>query len=269
MKMSRELTITKRIFTINNIKQIAEIFERQKKLDNSSDRNEVRFAIYFDDKTSFESDSQKIFDDTSIINAKRPIKVEFNFSNYSLERRMYFTIEHGNSEYNNKLIITGDGKDWVNDNFITIKELIEVATPQKCLIRKHIIILISLIALGMGSIVAIIINLIIDCLSIAPINVANSSYRIFQFLHEISSSHKNLFYVLGWVNRWLIGIMLGAVPVSKWLLDAWPIVELDFGAEHLKKEKARRKRIWAIISLVIIPIILTIFIDIINAYFIK
>ncbi len=73
-----------------------------------------------------------------------------------------------------------------------------------------------------------------------------------------------MFYILSWVWNWLVGWAWRAGSLTRWILSSWPNIELDFGADHLKLEKQRRKRIYLLLTIVIVPITISVILDIVK-----
>jgi hypothetical protein len=69
-----------------------------------------------------------------------------------------------------------------------------------------------------------------------------------------------LIYTFIWFGRWLSGISF-AFGIRAWLLGLWPNIELDFGTIHHKKELQQRQGLWAVISLVVLPVVTALLYD--------
>lgn len=270
MKQTRNLEIEEKVFKIADLKRFSEIFDNQKKrAEKSAHHYQLEYSISFEDKTSFDSDSSSIFDESSIIDTKRPLNVKFSFYNYTLGRRIDLRLTHGVSIYGNDLTVSGQESAWVNDQFMILKERIDAAKPQGSWFSKHPFVLRNLVALGIGSLGMLIINGLVNLMlpeTSPALSLAPETVEKLKEIAEQLSSYSAAFYMFGWFWRWLLGYMWGAYGVSKWFLKAWPSIELDFGAEHLKKEKQVRARLAALVSLVVIPVLITIGLDLIKNY---
>lgn len=267
MKQTRNLEIEEKVFEKADLKRFSEILDKQKKLAEELDHHyQLDYSISFEDKTSFNSDSSSIFEESSI-DTKRPLDVMFSFYNYTLGRRIDLRLTHGMSSYGNDLTVSGQDSEWVNDQFMILKERIDAVKPQGTWFSKHPLVLINLVALGIGSsgmlIIGWLVNLMLPETS-PTLTVSPETVEKFKDIVEHLSSYSATFYIFGWFWRWFLGYMWGAYEVSKWFLKAWPSVELDFGAEHLKKEKQIRERLVALGSLVVFPVLLTICLDLIK-----
>jgi hypothetical protein len=56
-----------------------------------------------------------------------------------------------------------------------------------------------------------------------------------------------------------------ALPVRDWILELWPLIELDLGPEHLKIEKRRRARLAIVTAAIVLPILLRVLYDIVKS----
>lgn len=266
MKQTRRYSIEKKVFTLEDLRRISTIFERQGQLAKKSDHHHgLTYNLHFADNTSFEADSAAILEDGSIVDTKRPVKVEFSFHNYSLDRSLAFSLTHGISDYGNGIVVRGPELDWVNDNFTRLKDAIDAAKPQECWLANRPAIPMNLFAVGIGSLGMLLIDIFISLIMPdVPLTVSPETHAKMQALRGFILSHRAWFYFLGWFWRWFVGYAWGAIPLTNWFLRAWPNIELDFGADHLKQEKSRRKRILAVLSLVIVPILVTLAVDLIK-----
>jgi len=268
LKQTRNLEIEEKVFRIADLKRLSEIFDKQKQLAEKSDHHyQLEYSISFEDKTSFDSDSSSILDESSIIDTKRPLDVRFSFYNYTIGRRIDLRLTHGVSSYGNGLTVSGKESAWVNDQFMILKERIDAVKPQGSWFSKHPLVLVNLVALGIGSLGMLTINWLVNLMlpeTSTTLSLSPETLEKLKHVVEHLSSYSAAFYMFGWFWRWLLGYMWGAYEVSKWFLKAWPSIELDFGAEHLKKEKQVRARLAALISLVVIPVLVTIGLDLIK-----
>lgn len=265
MKQTRRLQIRQRIFKMDDLKRIANVFDNQARLAKKSDHHHtVKYTLYFADSTSFESDMPALLDNT-ILQIKRPVKVEFYFCNYNLERSMSFSITHGDSEYGNQFGIAANEQAWLNDNFTKIETFVNGAKPQSFWFVRHPIILANLIALGVGSLLVlffdIFLNYLLDYLEIPR---PNSDLPVIKNIRAFIAANQIWFYLAGWFWRWFLGWLGCAHSIAYWLLSAWPNIDLDFGADHLKIEKKRRLKIITVITLIVVPTLLSIVQDIIG-----
>lgn len=256
MKQTRKIAIRDRVFTIDDLKRIAALFEKQHKLANKSDHHtSTDFEIRFSDDTSIESHSAEILTDSVVLGPARPVDVRFAFHNYQLDRHLAFAISHGDTTYGNVASVAASDSPWLNDNFVALKDAIETARPQTFWFRRHPTILLNLIALGLGSLFQFAIAIAVD--------VVIASSGLSSLIHPLPQDSQwralitksaPVLYLLQWCSRWGMGLFF-AFQIRTWLLSLWPNIELDIGTEHLKTENLQRKRLIAVIILIIFPIL--------------
>ncbi len=256
MKITKRLKINKKIFSHSDLKRIATIFEHQSISAKENNYHfSVEYKIHFLDETSIEGDSDAIMDDT-LIEIKRPVKIEYRFNNYSLSNSMSISISHGNDGYGNEFIISSNDSAWLNDNFSKITDFINSVKPQSFFLIKYSRIFKHLLAIGVGSLGILMIELIVNLLMPENTSISASTREIFKPIAEIVNAMGSFSYILGWFWRWICGWTWGTYFIANYILTAWPEIELDFGAEHLKREKQRRRRLYLGFSLIILPILI-------------
>jgi hypothetical protein len=223
-----------------------------------------KFEVEFEDGTSIEGDSPEVFSDEILTSDSRPVSVSMSFSNLADDSRTSVALHHGSSSYyDNRIKISGEDTKWLNANFQALKDCVAKVRPQGSWVIRHPTLLLNLIALGIGCLGMLIIDL---GLEILVRTTALGSFRINAppWLTSIRSSW--LMYPVGWVLRWITGYFWGAQCVRNWLLNMWPSVEFDFGAVHLQTEKKKRERLNAVWVLVTVPILVTLFYDLAKAH---
>jgi hypothetical protein len=260
MKKTKQYKICNRVFRLDDLKRIVQIFDGQKKLAvKSSHHFTVSYNIYFSDGSSIEADNANILED-NFIQIKKPVEIELRFSNYDLNREMKFFITHGTSDYNNKFIISAKNDSWTNDIYAKILDCVNGSKPQPQWINKYSFLIYHLVAIGLGSLGMLIIGFLISFMP-PDINVGESTQQKAELVVAFVLEFKTVFYILGWIGRWIMGFTWGAIPITIWLLSSWPNIELDLGAGHLKKEKNRRNNLLLLLTIIIIPIGLTILLN--------
>ena len=265
MKQTRQITIRDRIFTMSDLQRVAALFEKQPRSAEESNRfDSLKFLIRFSDDTSTESDSSNILTDSVVLGPARPVDIRFSFHNYSLDLHLTFEIRHGDGTYGNVATIAAPDSTWVNDNFVALKESIDTAKPQTFWFRRHPTILLNLIALGVGSLIQLVITVFID-LFVAWSGASNLIPPLSETWRAIIVKFLPLLIIFQWLSRWLVGFGF-AFDIRNWLFRLWPNIELDIGTEHLKTEKLQRNRLVAVITLIVLPIITSIIYDVLRYF---
>lgn len=253
MKHSKKIIIRSRVFALDDLKRIGEVFEKQRKLaDRSDHRAHSQFEIQFSDNTSVESHSTEILNDDVLNAPGRPVEIRFVFRNYSLDRHLSFSISHGESTYGNVATISASETTWLNDNFAALNKAIDTAKPQTFWFRKHPTLLLHLIAFGLGALIHLVIAAILWGIIYAS-GTQNLKIDVADDWNAFLSALAPLWFTLLWLSRWFTGV-IWAFPVRGWLLRLWPNIELDVGVEHMKIEKQQRQRLGIVLSLIVVPI---------------
>ncbi len=265
MKQTRKIIIRDRIFSIDDLKRVASIFKTQQGLAKKADHHATTdFEIQFSDNTSVESDSTEILNDSVLTGPGRPVDVRFSFHNYSLNRRVSFAISHGDSTYGNIASVSADDHRWLSDIYVSLQNAIETAKPQTMWFRRHPGILLHLVALGAGSLMILVFTTIIQLsVMLLDLDTVITPTPDESKWKELLSRVAPLLYILIWFMRWMAGLPW-AFDIRSWLLRLWPNIELDVGTEHLKVEKLQRRRLFARITMIVLPIITSVVYDAIN-----
>ena len=271
MKETRRLQIKDKVFRIVDLKRLAAVFEEQADLAKQIETNySIQYELHFSDGTTFESESVNLLENDILFTSKRPISIQFSYHNYSLSRRVSLSLDHGDSSYGNTIIVSGQEREWVNDIFARLDQALQGAIPQESWIKRHPTLTLNIIALGIGTFGYHLINTILN-LAFANVDLAKhikppQEGSFLHFLVQVIKSNIWFFYIVKWVSKWLLGFFWGAFEVRRWFLNLWPSIELDMGPEHLKIEKNKRKKIYAVFALVIIPIVTALLYDIIKCF---
>jgi hypothetical protein len=265
VKQTRNIQISDRVFTAEDIRRLANIIEAQKGPSKKAGHHVIfQYAVRFDDTTSLESDSPEVFDDEPLTSPARPVGIQMAFYNHSLGRQISIDLTHSDDSYRNTAQVSGNDAAWVSHHFLSIKEAIEKAAPQVSWLRNHATLLLNLIALGLGCFGSLMLDGVYwlflkdVAIPIKPLPL-DSPWRQLVNLR--------FWHVLGWMWLWGWGFFLGAFTLRDWLLRLWPQVEFNFGLAHLQIERLRRQRIALVGTIIVIPILLEAIYDIIKARF--
>lgn len=266
-KETRKLQIRDKIFKVDDLKRLASVLEDQSALAKNKEQHySISYELHFSDDTIVESRTFSILEDDILFTSKRPLLIQFLYHNNDLNKRISLSLDHGDFPYRNSIIVSGQESEWVNDVFARLNTILQGVTPQESFVNRHPTLLLNIIALGVGTFGYNLINIIMDYTTInfdlakhiAPIQEGS-------FLHSLSliiRSHIWFFYGIGWILKWFLGFAWGAFEVRRWFLDLWPSIELDIGPEHLKIEKNKRKKVYA----VIVPIATALLYDVVKLF---
>jgi len=257
MKQSRRLFIEDKVISKVNLKYIANIFFKENAYSEKGNKLETtQVTINCVDNSTYQSNSINIIEDNGIIDIKKILSIEFYFYDDLIKKRIFFFITEGNG--NSYVQISGDDSDWVNNLFTIFTEYINSIKPPDNWVLKNKKVLRQIIALGIGKII-LFVSYFIFSLFIQPDEYPTVGVLAIRGFLDNNELIKIILFE--WLVPWLCGLTwtpLIFLSISKF----WPKIEFDFGPEHLKSFKIRRKNANIFISLVIIPSILMIIYDV-------
>ncbi len=253
-KEKRILDINNLVFSKSDIKLIAEIFneEYQKEKDNNPYCN-FDFEVKCYDQTSYGTDNLDLLEEGGEFDIKSIYFINLLFR--GSDKRMEFGLNKENVYRSNQLSIEGNDADWVAGRFSDFEKVIKSVKPQQSKVKKYSfslkLIFVSLFYLTIFYILDTLINKFFSLHTTPRLSMEDiMAIYLNLYIFCIGSSLGIAFYLSG--------------NITSWVLDLWPDIEFDFGPEHLKIEKLRRKRIWIVISITIIPFIISILVNILT-----
>lgn len=254
MKQTKKIIVENRIFTLDDLKRIAEVFdEQQKRARRSNHHATTTYEVQFSDNTSIESDSTEILNDNVFDAPGRPVELRFTFHNHSIDRHMSFSISHGDSTYGNTASITAAETTWVNDNFAKIKKAIDTAKPQTFWFRSHPALLLHFLSFGLGSLFLMTVTALAWAIVLLS-GTQDLKISVSDEWKAIFFTFTPLWYIPKWWFLWFVGFPW-AFGLRDWLFRLWPNIEIDLGVEHLKTERIQRRRLVTVLSVIVFPII--------------
>lgn len=255
MKTTRKKIIRNKIFSKEDVKNLwtkikSEYDVSQKEKNHSS----LEIEINCIDGISYESETDDLLQDGDVIDNKKCSTIGIEYHDYKLNRRISLNLSHGD-KYGNGLIVRGD-KYWVSGTFDLLNDIIEAVRPQEHWFVKYKTLILHIGAIAFGFFIYTLLDLIPIGTNEEPsINIL----KIRDFLHSniifLSLIRTLLFWLQGILPLWWL---------RDWVLKLWPSIELDFGPEHKKSEKRRRKRVGLFFLVIIIPLLLNLIYDLLT-----
>ncbi|OHX42362.1 hypothetical protein [Cytobacillus oceanisediminis] len=253
MKESIKAKIEDRVFSRENIIKIATIIyskyeEDLKKYESSPEdfrglnyHGSFKIELTCDDDTQYTSDSLELFTKDDIIDRKKVWSISIRFWGHN-DEEIRFAITEGNQKTPNLLHVTGENglaRLW----FSELEDVIKHVKPQENFILTH-----KKVFTVIVSYVFSILTLISFIFSLVILN------KLGLFTSNPDAEVDNAWIYL------LVFIMICSLPwkikIDKWIDSFWYSVEFDFGPEHYKKTKNKRKIFWIAFSAVFLPLIL-------------
>lgn len=260
MKITKTVPIGRKIIRKNNLKDLANVFEEESR--NCSKPPELKFTVHCVDDISFSEEKSTLFGVESKIDTHIVVSVSMEMNSYTDAK--YLTLSLASSKYDrNEIYISGIDENWVlgvAGRFLDILKSIEDQNNW-FLRNKKIIINISAIPLGVipYELVFLLLQMLINKNATAPSQLSNF-FSIVYFSLRGDIWFLPLCKLIGY---WGIGTPFSIILYDK-VTALWKEVEFDTGPEHLKKEKKLRRNISVFITLVLLPIIISILLKLID-----
>jgi len=241
---TRHVKISNVVITSDDIRALATIVDNasKEKINDKSYYSYSFGAKAFDD-SEYESTSCDVFRKGGVLETKRIQEVNIYFSEHSTNSRMNIRITHGDSRsMSNEITVSGTDSTWVNGVMRQFEDIINNLEKQKTWPKQFYWVIVIILALGIGRIISF---LLFDVI----------------FVHSIRREPATPF--IGWIVVFLF-IFLPASLLSDKIVKLWPSIEIRAGKDYAQIEKRKRYRLWILMSLGIIPILISIITEIIK-----
>lgn len=224
---------------------------------NQKNHPSLSFKLFCEDDSTYESSTDEFLKQGDIIDLKKCKKIILHYTDYKLDRHIELSLEHGDKYGHSDFTVRGSDRDWVNGKFNGLIEIFDSMEKQDGIFVKHKTIFLHFLALSIGLVFYGFIDVITGKLDPNPSEKQ-------QAIRDFFSSYLYLRYLIIGVLIWIFGLTQ-AFPFREWFLKKFfPSIEFNFGPEHTKIEKTKRKQLYTIISLIFIPFVLAIFYDFIK-----
>ena len=256
---NRQLSIGNKVLTLPNVRALAKAVVAQFESIPLDDRNkaELRFVARCDDGSSFQSEEIDIFAEDSVIAQKRVTHVTLTYSHYPTKARVEVALRHG--DMHSTITVSGRNRIWVAGTLQTLNSLFSSFPPQDSPYLKYSRAIDFAIAMGIGSILYLLVALI--PLSPSREDDARKVVWLSSALREFPMLH----YVIKYALTWFLGMPWTSLVTNRFK-QLWPSIELQIGPEHLLTEKLRRKLLAGACLLGVVPLLLAVLYDILKAF---
>ena len=263
MKISRQLTISRRIITRDDLIRLARIFSDESSANLSASRQlRLSFTVRADDGTIFEtSDISDLFSD-DVLKTKRIASFDLSFSDYSRDLSMHLSLSQGASDYRNSISVQGSDANWVTGSFTRLKESVEACAPQTSFLLRYRVPIELVSAVGIGRLYTWVLDILLSL--IIPSSVVLNPPEWIASLRPFFRAHPSLLVLLDYV----IGLPLGwfaALLLLERAVNLWPSVEFQIGPPHTYVEKRRRILLSTIFVVGILPLITLVIYDLLKS----
>lgn len=258
MKIKKTYKISGVVVKQENIRELANIIHKEyTKKSNKDKHTKIEYILKSCDNNQYESENKDIFLKGGFLDSKGIIAIEMDYYNYEDDERIFIDIEHSNENriFRNEITVSGHNEIWVNGVIKSIECCISNWKKQIEWPYKFKWPLIILFAIGIG---------------LLYLNFLEFLFRYIVVLQPVSPKPEwtiSLRPIMMFIY-YLAGFAFGYFPASylmSKICELYPEVEFDIGPEHLKKEKVRRKKIFMIITVGLLPLIIAVIIEVLKS----
>jgi hypothetical protein len=246
----------------NVIKLIDYFFNTYNVLKSEYKKFTLSFHTY--DNEVYEIENTKPLIEDSVIDIKRIHSIKVSLIDYRNEKEILLNLTQGDDKWSNNLTLESKDEEWVNNQKIKLEDLIKTWTPQGNYYSKYKDYLLSFLSICVG---LIIIRIMANTGSAGNENEVAEQGKFLLFIDKMIDLVPFTKYILLMLLSWIVGIFpvffLMWFKIDTYLTSLWPPIEFDFGPEHYKYSKRKRKAIGLIITLIVIPILLNVFLGLI------
>ncbi len=230
---TREKKINNKILKKQNIINIWDYFKLLKNESLNPEKSKINMQIRCYDSTRYESSEGEFLKEGDIFDIKKieSIDLEYRFWDENGFDRVVLDIKQGEYGCFN-LLVSSSKKEWVVTVFDKFEGIVKSLSPQKDFIKKY--------SIPLNLVIFIIFEYIFIKLIIYffPKNMMSLSFFEMMFNYVLIT-----FFLCSMISYLIVD----------YLKKLWPVVEFDFGPEHLKLEKQKRDYLWWLVTLIILP----------------
>jgi hypothetical protein len=263
MHEKRSIAIRNKIFEKKDIKKMEKFFINEWEKDHDNNRNDpdpfyFNFAIRCQDETSYSSQSLEIFDDDSIIDMKQVDKITMHFRGNSTVNDMALGLNsYCTCNTCNQFEISGKDGNWVKAKFSEFQEIINSIKPQESFYQKCYSIINIILSISLFFFVYQTFSYFMAVLTLDD----QSSNSFPEYLNcvivqreKFMDTKVSIFLAVTIAATFSI---IGTKSVEESTKKLYPSIEFDFGPDHMNIVKQRKKQISLILSLIIVPFLIS------------
>jgi hypothetical protein len=266
MKEIRRLSVSGRRFSRTDLYDLGRIFQAQcEQTPRDYPRPRLSMTLHCKGGITYESDDLHHLEEGAEIDLRHVNAISFEFYDSSRDHQISLQLTEGSGS-SDELRVGGADRAWVQTTFTTLLERLNAVAPSSSWFSNHPHLTFHLCAFGIGAGVQLIIDLVLRFMAQASPEIAK--------LLSLQIRLEGVWAVLAWVSvhppgswllMWVSGAVWGAGPLSRWILSAWPRIELDVGPPHERMPAARRSRIRFAVTVLLVPVVLRFAYDIFSS----
>jgi hypothetical protein len=159
-------------------------------------------------------------------------------------------------------MVSGFDRYWVSGTFDKIDNIVKAVTPQQHWFVKYKTIILHIGSLILGYMIFEITSMFFDIIH-GPVKPIENPSETLLVIRNFVQMYPLVLQIFNGIIFWLDGIF-PTLLLRDWVLKLWPKVEFDFGPEHQKLEKIRRKRLGLFFLLIVIPFLINFIYDLVK-----
>ena len=258
LKVYKSYTISGVVITLENFRELSNIIYKEYERDSKNKKHtSIKFISKSSDNTRYESSEKDIFLEGGFLDLKRIIAIEMYYNNYEDDKSISIDIEQSTRKkfIGNEVSVSGHNEVWVNGVIKSIESCSSNWKKQVYWPYKFKWPLIILFAIGIG---------------LLYLNFLEFMFRYVIVLQKVVPkpewviSFRPVLMFIYYLAGFAFAYMPASYIVSK-ICELYPKVELDIGPEHLNKEKIKRKKLYIIVFVGLVPLIIAIIIELIKS----
>lgn len=241
MILSRKIDVADRVFTIRDLRRMAEVIDNQiSQLSEGGDSSV--YEVFFEESLAIQGDAAEIFNEEVLTRSSCPYAIEMLLRCLDPERMVRVELRSGNTPGRNRAWVAGHGEGWVNATCSALEEALRKTAPQSFWWRRHSTLLLHFIAFGLGNITFCLVGIFVAIIvRFWPhlgdfIDLINRESLTYTSLSLVAKGGQLLAFIPGWLGCYPL-----AFSTRRWILSMWPSVEFDFGSPHLRPNNRRQK----------------------------
>ena len=224
-----------------------------------SDNKKFLVTILCDESEKYEIENTRLGKNAELLDLKRVEKIEIDIIDYRRDKRISIELSQNEYDWSNTFLIEGSDESWVNNHNIKIHDYINSWKPQNKWFSKYKSVLFHFISLNIGLFSIRTLIYLMNSLGYKPEDTKESEgflgFLMDKMLASFPSSKYLLLGLISWAfGMWILIMFWGSIV--RYFDRLWPSIEFDFGPDHKRYPKNKRKAISVVVSLVVIPIIL-------------
>lgn len=246
----------------NIVKLIDYVFDTYNGIE--SELKKFTLSFHTNELEVYEIENANLGPNDNILDIKRIESIKIDFTDYRNGKFISINLTQGDDRWSNNLTLDSKDEIWVNNQKIKLEALISSWQPQNKYYPKYEDFLLHFLAICIGFLIINLGDLFLGQNNeMDEVNPGRISLFLLKLLEALPFTRYLLILALSWVVGICPVFIMFWLKIDQYLSDLWPSIEFDFGPEHYKFSKRRRKSLGVIITLIVLPLLLDILVVII------